>query len=167
MLGKICILTAFFIFVSISGMLTIRLQRVGKKHEPTYRVVLTDSKNGPKSGKFLEVLGSYDARDKNISKVNAERVKYWMSVGAKASGTVHNFLVTQKIIDAKKINVLPKKTPIIKEAPQTEEVPEQVATPKAEEAPQAESAVAETAVEQAAEETPTQTEAKTEETPAA
>ena len=43
-------------------MLMIRLQRVGRKNEPVFRVVLTDSKNGPKSGKFLEVLGSYDSR---------------------------------------------------------------------------------------------------------
>jgi small subunit ribosomal protein S16 len=101
-------------------MLMIRLQRVGRKHEPTFRVVLTDSKNGPRSGKFLEILGSYDARDKNVTKINADRIKYWMSVGAKVSDTVHNFLVSQKVIDAKKINVLPKKAPIIKEAPVAE-----------------------------------------------
>ena len=43
-------------------MLKIRLQRVGRKHEPAFRLVLTDSKNSTKSGKFLEVLGSHDFR---------------------------------------------------------------------------------------------------------
>jgi len=111
-------------------MLTIRLQRTGRKHEPTFRVVLTDSKNGPKSGKFLEVLGSYDARDKNTTKINGEKVKHWLSKGAKASDTVHNLLVTHKIIDAKKINVLPKKTPIIKETPTEESKPESDKAPE-------------------------------------
>jgi len=45
-------------------MLKIRLQRFGRKHDPTFRVVLTDSRSGPKSGKFLEVLGSYNPRQK-------------------------------------------------------------------------------------------------------
>ncbi len=96
-------------------MLIIRLQRVGKRNEPSFRVVLTDSKNGPKSGKFLEVLGSYDARDKNVTKIDGEKVKEWISKGAKLSDTVHNLLVEQKIIEGKKVNVLPKKSPIVDE----------------------------------------------------
>lgn len=96
-------------------MLIIRLQRLGRRNEPTFRIVLTDSKNGPKSGRFLEVLGSYDARDKNVTKVNGERVKELISKGAQVSDTVRNFLISQKILDGKKINVLPRKTPIEKE----------------------------------------------------
>lgn len=97
-------------------MLKIRLQRVGRKHEPVFRLVLTDSKNGPKSGKFLEILGSYDTRIKNsINQIKMDRVTYWMSKGAGVSDTVHNFLVGQKAIAGKKKNVLPKKSPIKKE----------------------------------------------------
>ncbi len=103
-------------------MLIIRLQRVGKKNEPTFRIVLTDSKNGPKSGKFLEILGSYDARDKNETKINADRVKQLISQGAQLSDTVRNYLINQKIIEGKKVNVLPKKTPIVKEDEKTEPV---------------------------------------------
>jgi len=93
-------------------MLMIRLQRVGRKNEPKFRAVLTDSKNSTKSGKFLEVLGSYDSRpgkDKD-NKLDGERIKYWISKGAKVSDTIHNMLVSQKVISGKKINVLPKKT---------------------------------------------------------
>lgn len=96
-------------------MLKIRLQRVGRKNIPTFRIVLTDSKNSTKSGRFLEVLGSYDTRDDKSKKVDIERVKYWISKGAKLSGTLHNFLVGTKAIEGKKINVLPKKIPIKKE----------------------------------------------------
>ena len=95
-------------------MLTIRLQRVARKHIPIFRVVLTDSKNSTKSGRFKEVLGTFNlATDQK--QVNAERVKYWIANGAQPSGTVHNFLVHERIISGKKINVLPKRRPIKKE----------------------------------------------------
>lgn len=97
------------IFVSICDMLIIRLKRVGRVHEPSFRIVLIDSKFGPKSGKAIEVLGSYDARKgKGNNQVDGERVKYWISKGAQVSDTVHNFLIDQKVLTGKKINVLPK-----------------------------------------------------------
>lgn len=133
-------------------MLKIRLQRVGKKHEPTFRVVVCDSKNGVKSGNNLEVLGSYDARDKNPKKVDADRVKYWISQGAQVSPTIHNFLISEKIIDGKKINVLPKKTAPKKEEPTLPEA-SQDKSPVVEET-KAEEPVTETAVEERKEEIP-------------
>ena len=96
-------------------MLIIRLQRVGKKNEPTFRIVLTDSKNSSKTGKFLEILGNYDARNKNETKVDANRVKELMANGAQLSDTIRNFLIGKKIIEGKKVNVLPRKSPIKKE----------------------------------------------------
>lgn len=119
-------------------MLKIRLQRVGRKHEPAFRLVLTDSKNSTKSGRFNEILGSYDPRKESDS-LNKDRIQHWLGKGISVTGSVHNLLVSHKIIDGKKINVLPKKTPIIKEAPVAEE------TSAAEDAP----AVEETAVEEA------------------
>ena len=95
-------------------MLMIRLQRVGRKHEPTFRLVLTDSKNSTKSGKYLEVLGSHDPRQKDKTAIDADKVKYWMSQGAQVSDTVHNMLLSKKIITGKKINVLPLKKPPVK-----------------------------------------------------
>lgn len=91
-------------------MLKIRLQRIGRKNDPSFRAVLTDSKNSTKSGKFLEILGTYNPKaGEKILK--ADRIKYWIGVGAKCSDTMHNFLVHDKIITGKKINVLPKKKP--------------------------------------------------------
>lgn len=95
-------------------MLKIRLQRVGRVNIPTFRVVLTDSKNSTKSGRFLEVLGTLDpVNDKKELKV--DRVKHWISKGAQVSDTVHNWLISEKIIPGKKVNALPKKSPIKKE----------------------------------------------------
>lgn len=94
----------------ISNMLKIRLQRVGRKNDPSFRVVLTDSKNAAKSGKFKEILGSYNLK-KNEVVFKADRISYWIKNGAQTSDTVHNFLVSQKLIEGKKKNVLSKKTP--------------------------------------------------------
>jgi len=91
-------------------MLKIRLQRIGRKNDPAFRVVLTDSKNSTKSGKFKEILGSYIPKSGEVL-FKAERIAYWMSKGAQTSDTVHNFLVSQKLIEGKKKNVLSKKSP--------------------------------------------------------
>ncbi|HZS42996.1 MAG TPA: 30S ribosomal protein S16 [Candidatus Paceibacterota bacterium] len=113
-------------------MLKIRLQRTGRIHEPTFRLILTDSKNSTKSGRAIEVLGSHDFRKTN-TEINAERVKYWMSQGAKPTDTVHNLLISEKVIEGKKINVLPKKTVEKKEEPTIEAAP--AAEPTTAEAP--------------------------------
>ena len=95
-------------------MLKIRLQRVGRKNDPSFRVVVVDSKQGPKSGKFVELLGSYSPKmDKVV--VDGERAKYWMGKGAQTSDTVHNILVNEKVVDGAKRNPLPKKSPIVSE----------------------------------------------------
>lgn len=91
-------------------MLKIRLQRIGRKNDPAFRVVLTDSKNAAKSGKFKEILGSYNLKKGEVV-FKADRIIYWISKGAQVSDTVHNFLVHQKLIVAKKKNVLSKKSP--------------------------------------------------------
>ncbi len=95
-------------------MLRIKLQRVGKKHDPSFRVVVTDKRTGPKSNKHVAILGHYDAIRKNIS-LKIDEIKKWISQGAKPTDTVHNILVKEGVIEGKKINVLPKKSPIIDE----------------------------------------------------
>ena len=95
-------------------MLKIRLQRVGRKHQPIFRVVLTDSENSTKSGKTLETMGLFDHTN-HTKRVDAERVKYWLSKGAQPSTTIHNYLISEKIIEGKKKNALPKHRPIKKE----------------------------------------------------
>ncbi len=140
-------------------MLKIRLQRTGRKNEPTFRLVLTDSKNSTKSGRFLEVLGNYDSRKGDKAEFKSDRISHWMSVGAQVSDTVHNLLVDKKLISGKKLNKLPKKSAPVKEvvaeAPAPDVKVEAAPAPAEETAPE----VAEAPVEEApapapAEETP-------------
>lgn len=101
---------------SILGhMLKIRLARIGRKNDPSYRVVVTEHTRGPKSGNHIEVLGNYNPKVDNVT-LDGERIKYWISNGAQVSDTVHNILINQGVIKGKKINVLPKKSPIVKES---------------------------------------------------
>lgn len=85
-------------------MLTIRLTRKGKKNQPFFRVVLVDKRQSSKSGKAIENLGFVDplTKKKNFKK---DRILYWISKGAKPSDTIHNWLISEKIIDAKKMHV--------------------------------------------------------------
>ena len=91
-------------------MLKVRLQRIGRKNDPSFRAVLTDSKNSTKSGKFLEILGTYNPKA-GVTKFESEKIKHWVSKGAQLSGTMHNFMVHERTVAGKKINVLPKKKP--------------------------------------------------------
>lgn len=124
-------------------MLKMRLQRVGRIHEPSFRLVLTDSKNSTKSGRFSEILGSYDPRGTNES-LKEDRIKYWLSQGALPTDTVHNLLIKKNIINGKKVHVAAKSKKAPVEAP--------AAAPKPAETPAA--APIETPVESPAPEAP-------------
>lgn len=95
-------------------MLKIRLQRVGKKNEPSFRLVLIEHKAAARRGVAKENLGFHDFR-KDGTIINKERVEFWLSKGIQVSDTAHNLLVSQGVIKGKKINVLPKKSPVKKE----------------------------------------------------
>ncbi len=96
---------------------------------------MTERQKAPTKGRFVEEVGFYNPLTKEKS-VKADRVKYWLSVGAQPSDTVHNLLISEKIIEDKKIPVhaKPKKKEETKE-----EKPAEV--PKAEEAPKEEKPV--------------------------
>ena len=96
-------------------MLMMRLQRVGRRNDPSYRIVVTDKRTGPKSDKHVDRLGSYNPKLNHIQ-LDAEKAQEWLAKGVQPSDTMHNLLVSEKVIEGKKKNVLPKKSPIIKEA---------------------------------------------------
>lgn len=100
-------------------MLTIRLQRRGRKNDPSFRVILVEAKRAAKTGNVNEILGFYDARTSNIN-LKGDRITYWISQGVTVSDTVHNLLVSNKVIEGKKINVLPRKSPPKVDAPAAE-----------------------------------------------
>ena len=70
----------------------IRLKRVGAKNTPAYRIVVADGRS-PRDGKFIEEIGTYLPTQKaNKVKLDLERAKYWVSVGAQPSETVASFI---------------------------------------------------------------------------
>ncbi len=84
-------------------MLMIRLSRKGKKGQPSYRLIVSDKTKDP-WGKSLEFLGYYNPRiNPSLISLKAERIKYWISKGAQTSATVHNLLISQKIIKGHKV----------------------------------------------------------------
>src|SRR3989344_4603057 len=90
-------------------MLVIRLQRVGKKHQASFRIVLQDSKWKPQ-GKALELLGFYNPISKE-KQFQAERIKFWISKGAQLSPTLRNMFIDAGVITGEKIKVWkPKKS---------------------------------------------------------
>lgn len=127
----------------------MRLQRVGRKNDPSYRIVVTDKRTGPKSNKHVAIIGSYNPKMSHIQ-LDAEAAKDWLSKGVQPSDTVHNILVRQKVINAKTVNPLPRKSPIVDEealAKKKEEEEAAEAAAKEEETKEAESTEDETPAE--------------------
>ena len=93
-------MTGLLYFSKILTMLTIRLQRVGRKNDPSFRLIVTDSRRGSRSGKYLETLGFYDPRKKRID-LKAERVKHWLANGSKTSRTAYDILAKNGLLTKK------------------------------------------------------------------
>jgi len=84
-------------------MLTIRLQRIGKKAQPSYRLIISEKAKATNSS-VLEYLGHYHPADKDKKiELNKERIEYWLSKGAQTSRTVHNLFVKNNILKDKKV----------------------------------------------------------------
>jgi small subunit ribosomal protein S16 len=80
-------------------MVRIRLQRVGKKRQPSYRVVVIDSE-APATGRPVDTIGHYNPRTDPITyEVDRERALYWLGVGAQPSEAVRRLLVKSGIMD--------------------------------------------------------------------
>jgi len=77
-------------------MLKIRLRRVGAKGQPSYRIVVADSRS-PRDGRFVENIGFYNPRlDPPAIEVQDERLAYWRERGAQCSETVTRLLATRQ-----------------------------------------------------------------------
>jgi small subunit ribosomal protein S16 len=70
----------------------IRLRRTGRRHKPTYRIVVTE-KTAPRDGRFIETLGHYNPRTEPVTlEVDADKARDWLSRGATTSDTVRSLL---------------------------------------------------------------------------
>ena len=76
-------------------MVKIRLRRVGAKKQPSYRVVVTDSR-APRDGRFIERIGFYNPRtDPETVTIKEDRALYWLNVGAQPTDAVARLLKNQ------------------------------------------------------------------------
>ncbi len=91
-------------------MLMLKLSRVGKKNQPSYRLIVVEKSKDP-WGKYLEIVGFYNPKSaKRITDLKNDRIAYWLSKGAQPSATVHNLLVDAGLINGKKVRATsPKK----------------------------------------------------------
>lgn len=112
-------------------MLRIRLFRIGKKNQPSYKIVVVDGKRASRGGRFVDELGFMNPKTKE-QKIDAEKAKHWISKGAQPSDTVHNLLVKEKIIEDKKIDVhkKSKKKPEDKKPEKKEEIKSEEVKPE-------------------------------------
>jgi len=135
-------------------LLKIRLARVGKKKQPTYRVVIADAR-APRDGKYVEIVGSYNPRtEPDTFVIDEDKVKDWLSKGAQPTMRMRKLLARQGLMAAP---TFPPPKP--KPAPET-------AAPQA--AAPAATAVAEleASAEEAGEEEPAAEQPATEDAPA-
>ncbi len=138
----------------------IRLSRGGSKKRPYYRIVVADVR-APRDGKYIERIGHYqpqlpkDSEDR--VKVDVERAKHWLAVGAQPTDRVARFLDAAGLLERKARNNPNKAKPGEKATERAEE--------KAEKAAAAEEAAKEAAAAPA-EEAPAEEAAPTEEAPA-
>lgn len=83
-------------------MLTIRLQRVGKKNQAAFRIVLAEKHRSAKK-QFVELLGHYNPRTKEFGIKDQTRLDYWVGQHVELSPTVNNLLVTKGLIKGEKV----------------------------------------------------------------
>ncbi|OGH91679.1 MAG: 30S ribosomal protein S16 [Candidatus Magasanikbacteria bacterium RIFOXYD2_FULL_39_9] len=120
-------------------MLTIRLQRMGKKNAPTYRLVIAE-KGRDTQGRNLEILGTFNPRAKENGFVpNVDRIKFWLERGAQPSPTLHNLFVGSGLITdkkkAKSVYISDKRAKKIEEKKKSEKPAAAAPAPVAEVAP--------------------------------
>ena len=79
----------------------IRMSRAGKRSKPYHRIVVADGRS-PRDGRFIEQIGAYNPllphEHKDRVKIDLERAKYWLSVGAQPSDRVAKFLATAELM---------------------------------------------------------------------
>lgn len=90
-------------------MLMIRFQRIGRTNDPAFRIAVLEKERAAKAGKIVEQVGTYNPKSKALT-LDTEAVKAWIAKGAQPTDSIRNLLINQKVIEGKKINVLPKKT---------------------------------------------------------
>jgi small subunit ribosomal protein S16 len=81
-------------------VLKIRLRRTGARKRPSYRVVVAEA-TAPRDGRYIEIIGTYDPlTDPATIKLNGDRAKHWLSVGAQPTDRVVKLLAREGLVEA-------------------------------------------------------------------
>lgn len=80
-------------------MVKIRLRRVGRKRQPSYRVVVSDER-APRDGRFIEAIGKYDPRgEPSLIEIDNEKALNWLRKGAQPSDAVKKLLEISGVLE--------------------------------------------------------------------
>jgi small subunit ribosomal protein S16 len=149
-------------------MLMIRLQRIGRKNDPSFRMLVLEKTSSPKAGTYADLVGTYNPKTKAFT-CDIEKVKSWMSKGAQLSPSLQNLLVEKGLIEGKQVAVVAKsklEKNVAKKAAE-EAAAKEAADAAAAKAAEAEAAAAAAAAAAPAEEAAPAAEAAAEPAPAA
>jgi len=81
-------------------VLKIRLRRTGARKRPSYRVVVAEA-TAPRDGRYIEIIGTYDPlTDPATIKLDGDRAKHWLSVGAQPTDRVVKLLAREGLVEA-------------------------------------------------------------------
>jgi small subunit ribosomal protein S16 len=89
-------------------MLMIRFQRIGRKNDPAFRMLVLEKTASPKAGTYVEQVGTYNPKTKAFS-ADADAIKGWIAKGAQVSPSLKNLLIRQGVLEGKKSAAVVKK----------------------------------------------------------
>lgn len=79
----------------------IRFQRIGRKNDPAFRMLVLEKTSGPKAGTYVDLVGTYNPKTKHFT-ADGEKIKGWMAKGAQVSPSLLNLLITKGVLEGKK-----------------------------------------------------------------
>lgn len=86
----------------------IRFQRIGRKNDAAFRMAVLEKTAGPKAGKYIDLVGTYNPKTKAIT-YNAERIQGWVAKGAQVSPSLKNLLIKTGVLTGTTSAVISKK----------------------------------------------------------
>ena len=89
-------------------MLMIRFQRIGRKNDPAFRIVVLEKTAGPKAGSYVDLVGTYNPKTKAVT-LKPENIRNWIGKGAQVSPSLNNLLVKEGVLEGSKFAVVSKK----------------------------------------------------------
>jgi len=89
-------------------MLMIRFQRIGRRNDASFRMAVLEKTAGPKAGKYVDLVGSYNPKTKQIT-YKADRIKDWIGKGAQVSPSLKNLLIKNGVLEGSMTPVISKK----------------------------------------------------------